>query len=123
MSKLELGKPGPFLVLQLNNRGQALMLDGGTNGYSHTLLWDERTGSSRDLGIHYTGDVLNDRGQVIFNRIDRYNHGLPQPFIFEQGKAWILGHLGKRGASAWDINDHDQIVGDASGHAVIWTRR
>jgi probable HAF family extracellular repeat protein len=126
ISEIDPGRP-VLGVGGLNNRGQAIVLVEGSDGFQHTLVWDDASGASRDIGYHhFGGDVLNDRGQVIFNTKDRPIGGLEQPFIFEQGRTWILGNLGQRDAYAADLNEHDQIVGygftHLHEHAVIGTR-
>ena len=111
ISEIGPGRPA-WDVSQLNNRGQALLGVEGSDGFPHTLVWNDASGTSHDIGYHdFDHDVINDRGQIIFNTKDRPIGGLPKPFIYEQGRAWILGSLGERGPEAVDMNEHDQIVG------------
>lgn len=113
---------------QLNNRGEALLFVQEPDTFTYTVVWNLASGVSHDLGFNFfAGDVINERGQITFNTKDKPIEGMPQPFIYEHGRAWILGNLGERWASAADLNEHDQIVGTATTHhllhAVIWTRR
>ena len=96
----------------INDQGQVA---GQSNG--HPFLWS-RDGGTTDLGFDGEAYHINNRSEVV-GQIYTNSHA----FFWRDGMALDLGTLPGGGVSgANGINDQGQVVGQASGHAFLWTQ-
>jgi probable HAF family extracellular repeat protein len=89
------------------------------------FLWQR--GKMRDLGATFGGEdlpAINERGQVVGASCERSGRRC-RAFLWQNGKLIDLGTLRRADpkSKAVAINGHNQIIGQASDHAVLWTKR
>jgi probable HAF family extracellular repeat protein len=112
-------------AVAINERGQVVGWAETKQGDMHVFLWQR--GKMRDLGATFGGEdlpAINERGQVVGASCERSGRRC-RAFLWQNGKLIDLGTLRRADpkSKAVAINGHNQIIGQASDHAVLWTKR
>jgi probable HAF family extracellular repeat protein len=133
MRDLGAGFGGPESeAVAINERGRVVgaastvAIDERGHAVSHAFLWEN--GKMRDLGTlggrSSYAVAVNERGQVVGSGCDSSGRRC-RAFLWQNGKLIDLGTLRRADpkSKAVAINGHNQIIGQASDHAVLWTKR
>jgi probable HAF family extracellular repeat protein len=118
---------GPGAPWAVNDRGEVV---GGSNAFSWTAaggrvdlgnpFGDAGPGSDPRYLPHNEAVAVNNEGLVVGTSYPPYGSGWANAWT-ASGDIVGLGAYDGRGSDAVAVNDRGQIVGEAGGHAMMWT--
>jgi probable HAF family extracellular repeat protein len=120
-----LGTLGGYMSwgMGVNDSGTVAGYSYNSSNIEHAFLWQSGT-AMQDLGAGY-GFGINNSGQVVGEFI--YTGNRPHAFLWRNGSGMQdIGTLGGGGSVAHAINNHGQVVGEATtandtvSHAFLW---